>query len=80
VVAVRLAKGDGTHVHVGAGQVRDMYINADPEKRSIRTTQDGSVLIVSGESFETGDETDVEHRYRALEQWSTQHNTHRRDA
>jgi hypothetical protein len=73
VVAVKLAQGDGTHKKVGAGDVRGMYINCDPEKRSIRTLQDASVLIVSGESFETGDETDVEKRYISLEEWAAKH-------
>jgi glycine/D-amino acid oxidase-like deaminating enzyme/nitrite reductase/ring-hydroxylating ferredoxin subunit len=76
VIAVRLRQCDQTtdHAHVvGAGHLRDMYINADSEKRSLRTTQNGSVLVVSGESFETGDETDVKGRYQALEQWAHKH-------
>lgn len=76
VVAVKLAKqsGEGKEIgKVGAGQLRNMYINVDPVKRSIRTLQDASILIVSGESFETGDETDVEYRYKALEDWAHEH-------
>lgn len=73
VVAVRLAKGDGTHDKVGTGDVQGMYINCDPEKRSLRTLQGGSILVVSGESFETGDETEVDQRYAALEAWAHRH-------
>ena len=62
-------------VRVALDQVPDgMFISAGSPTRSVRGTPFGeeALLIVSGESHKTGEESDTEDRYRRLYDWATE--------
>ena len=63
VVAARVDESDAP-----AG----MWINAGSPSRSVRSAPygDGRLLIVTGEGHKTGQDSDTEERYAALEQWT----------
>jgi glycine/D-amino acid oxidase-like deaminating enzyme/nitrite reductase/ring-hydroxylating ferredoxin subunit len=62
-------------VRVSGAMPSEMYISADSPSRSLRRLPigDEELLIVGGESHQTGEETDERDRYQALEDWSREH-------
>ncbi|MDQ1709441.1 MAG: hypothetical protein QOG49_826 [Frankiaceae bacterium] len=59
-----------------AGAPDGMYISTEANTRSVRTAPyaDGRrLLIVTGEPWKTGQEPDVESRYRKLADWTNEH-------
>lgn len=62
---------------IAAAQAPDgMYISTETNTRSVRTApyDDGRrLLIVTGEPWKPGQETDVEGRYASLAAWTTEH-------
>jgi glycine/D-amino acid oxidase-like deaminating enzyme/nitrite reductase/ring-hydroxylating ferredoxin subunit len=60
-------------VRVEPHKLHNMFINVDSPLRSLRTSHDDSVVVVSGESFKQGDETDTDRFYSNLINWAQQH-------
>jgi glycine/D-amino acid oxidase-like deaminating enzyme/nitrite reductase/ring-hydroxylating ferredoxin subunit len=54
-------------------KLHDMFINADQPMRSLRTSENDNVVVVSGESFKQGDDVETNKYYQNLEKWAREH-------
>lgn len=57
----------------GKNKLHNMFINIDIPLRSLRTNDNDNIIVVAGETFKQGDETDTNKYYLNLEKWIKQH-------
>jgi glycine/D-amino acid oxidase-like deaminating enzyme/nitrite reductase/ring-hydroxylating ferredoxin subunit len=68
----------GSRTHCVAARVRNnpihnMFINIDEPTRSLRSTLDGSIVCLSGNTCEQGNETETQKLYDDLADWLRRH-------
>jgi glycine/D-amino acid oxidase-like deaminating enzyme/nitrite reductase/ring-hydroxylating ferredoxin subunit len=69
-------RGSRTHciaARLRTNPVQNMFINIDEPTRSLRSTHDGSIVCLSGNTCEQGNETETDKLYDDLADWLMSH-------